>query len=77
MIYLARMTRQHVTVALNGDGGDESFAGYERYLANIMAGRLSRLPLAARRLLAHSARAIPASGGRRVSRAKRSIGALA
>jgi asparagine synthase (glutamine-hydrolysing) len=74
--YLAKMTRQHVTVALNGDGGDESFAGYERYLANIMAGRFSRLPLAARRFLAHSARAIP-RGGRGASRAKRFIGALA
>ena len=29
--YLAKMTRQHVTVALNGDGGDENFAGYQRY----------------------------------------------
>ena len=29
--YLARATRRHVTVALNGDGGDECFAGYTRY----------------------------------------------
>ncbi len=29
--YLAKKTREHVTVALNGDGGDENFAGYGRY----------------------------------------------
>lgn len=29
--YLARMAKDYVTVALNGDGGDENFAGYERY----------------------------------------------
>jgi asparagine synthase (glutamine-hydrolysing) len=34
--YLAELTKQHVTVALNGDGGDESFAGYSRYRANRM-----------------------------------------
>lgn len=37
--YVARMTRQHVTVALNGDGGDESFAGYPRYPETVAAAR--------------------------------------
>ena len=32
--YLAKMTREHVTVALNGDGGDEAFAGYQRYFGD-------------------------------------------
>ena len=30
-LYLAEAARRHVTVALNGDGGDESFAGYDHY----------------------------------------------
>jgi asparagine synthase (glutamine-hydrolysing) len=39
--YLARLARRHVTVALCGDGGDESFAGYERYRALLLSARLS------------------------------------
>lgn len=45
--YVAQITRRHVTVALNGDGGDESFVGYERYLANEMASRIQSVPGAA------------------------------
>ena len=41
-----------MTVALNGDGGDESFAGYPRYVANLAAARLERLPRPLRRALA-------------------------
>jgi asparagine synthase (glutamine-hydrolysing) len=45
-----------VTVALNGDGGDESFAGYTRYVANRLAGRLGAVPLTLRRGLAGAGR---------------------
>jgi len=50
--YVAELTRRHVTVALNGDGGDESFAGYERYYANLMAARVPGLMCAPLRVLA-------------------------
>jgi asparagine synthase (glutamine-hydrolysing) len=42
--YLAELTSRHVTVALNGDGGDESFGGYERYLSSDTAPLLNWLP---------------------------------
>ncbi|MEJ5366996.1 MAG: asparagine synthase (glutamine-hydrolyzing) [Bryobacteraceae bacterium] len=41
-LYLARMTRQHVTVALSGDGADEIFAGYRRYRHALIEERIRR-----------------------------------
>lgn len=49
---IAELTRQYVTVALNGDGGDESFAGYTRYIANRRAQRGEVIPLPLRRAAA-------------------------
>ncbi len=43
---ISEVARKHVTVALTGDGGDESFAGYERYAAMELARRLGSIPLA-------------------------------
>lgn len=55
--YVSKETRQHVTVALNGDGGDESFAGYERYAAMRLAEKYHRIPAALRKPLVE----VPAS----------------
>jgi asparagine synthase (glutamine-hydrolysing) len=41
---LAQMSRRHVTVALSGDGGDEAFAGYTRYVHEKIARLFRRLP---------------------------------
>ena len=46
--YVSRETRRYVTVALNGDGGDECFAGYERYAAMNLAQTYRSLPGAVR-----------------------------
>ena len=78
MFYLAEMTKQYVTVALNGDGGDEDLAGYDRYLANVLSGRYDRLPAFLRRWLETVARFLPEQKESKtlISRVKRFTSAL-
>jgi len=52
---LSKLTRKYVTVALNGDGGDENFAGYERYPIFALAQRLEKIPKFFRHVLAAGA----------------------
>jgi asparagine synthase (glutamine-hydrolysing) len=42
--FASRLARQHVTVALSGDGGDEAFAGYERYQILLQRRNIKGIP---------------------------------
>ena len=72
---LSKLTRQHVTVALSGDGGDEVFAGYTRFVA---ACWTQKIPLVLRRGLAWLFGGLPSSSERSfISRARRFSGVAA
>ena len=77
--YLSKMTREHVTVALSGDGGDECFAGYERYAAMRIAEGYNHLPRVLKeRVLEPAIAGLPAASATRspYGRVRRLLGVM-
>jgi asparagine synthase (glutamine-hydrolysing) len=62
---IAELTRQHVTVVLNGDGADETFAGYDWYKMDCLIQRGEIAPLKLRQWFAELMKRFPSNGNKK------------
>lgn len=57
--YVSKIAKKELTVALTGDGGDEVFAGYERYARMYRYAKLQKIPLPIRKIVKHCGEFLP------------------
>ncbi|MEM9954047.1 MAG: asparagine synthase (glutamine-hydrolyzing) [Chloroflexota bacterium] len=60
---VSQLTREHVTVALSGDGGDEQFAGYDRFYATTLLKKLDVIPKPVWQMVAGGINLLPEGTG--------------